>query len=617
MAYRTFRNEETYAAPDIKGLPNTLAALDTYARVQQQKKQRQYDLQNNWKSYQTTNKIPSITRKLNQELGIITQLTMNAFGAGYQTQPQELRVRMDKAIAQDKEAVALEENIKRLENDIKERAAQDPYYRPNYDLEKLKQLTQDNDLPIEEELAQKNKLLLDLSSSIGKDLRQTFDRDKALADWYNSQGKGEIETEYIGPDGAKSKKYVSARLFDDKGVPNVTDQHIAQAFDKDPRLYQSFQQDAVDKITSGWNEYKASGSTLPVWTKGLTDQDIVAELVNDPQKQKDIGLSPKNLWDLVADEARPALKRMEDASVKSYYDESKRNPGWGYGFTSNKINPPTEGFNTSAYSGPSWNVTTKSNASPYLMFDAVTKAKVDPTTGQITTSQTPTKMVLNNVHWGPYYVDANGNKIPLPIQALNMEEMIQKLNALTPAQRAGLGVAPIANGYSIDKANVIAQSHQKLDELQDILDQSPEDPAAQAKVEQLEGLIEDMNAGRDVNPQLLQKLVGVDIMRPTSFVMEPKDQNTAHFQSRTGADLFSDKAKTPEMKRLIKAVEEASSKGKQELPAYKEEGLKENVKKIKEASKLKLKTITTQEEYDKLPSGTEYIGSDGKTYKKK
>jgi len=605
MAYRTFRNEETYAAPDIKGLPNTLAALDTYARVQNQKKQRQYDLQNNWKSYQATNKIPSLSRKINEEVGKVSQSTVNAFSAGYQTQPTELRSRQDKLIAQDREAQAIEENIKRLENDIKERAAQDPYYRPNFDLEKLKQLTQDNDLTIEDELTQKNQLLAQMNQSIGKDLRQTFDRDKALADWYNSQGKRDVETEYVSPDGVKSKKYISARLVDNNGVPNVTEEHIAQALEKDPRLYSSFQQDAVDKLSTNWAEYKASGNIIPLWTKGLTDQDIVAELVNDPSKQKDIGLQPKNLWDRITDEARPALKRMEDASVKSYYDESKRNAGWQYGFTSQKINPPAEGFNTSNYSGPSWNVTTKSNTSPYITFDSVTKARVDPTTGQISTSQTPTKTVLNSVHWGPYYVDDKGNKIPLPIQASNTDELIQKINALTPAQRAGLGAAPIANGYSIDKANVIAKSQEKLDELKDILDQSPEDPTAQAKVDQLEELIDDMNAGNDVNAQLLQKLVGVDILRPTAFVMEPRDQNTAHYQSRTGADLYSDKAKTPEMKKLIRAIEEASSKGKQELPAYKQEGMEQNIKKVKDA--IKVPTITSQEEYDKLHAGSKYM----------
>ncbi len=569
MAYKDFRNEKIYDAPVIEGLPRTFAAVDTANRLRESRKQRQYDLERNWKQYQTTNKIPSITRKINSELGGITNSAINAYRSGFQTLPQELVERQNRAVAQDKEAVAIEENIKRLQEDIKERAAQDPYYRPNFDLEQLKGLTQDNDLSLDEELRQKNEVLSNLNQSIGKDLRQSFDREKAISDYVNTIGKTERENDVTNADGIQSKVYTSARFRDDKGVPNVTDQHIEQLFNKDPRLYQSFQQDAVEQLANDFSTYKASGATLPSWAKGLNDQDIVDELVNDPNKQKDIGLQPKELWDRIADVARPAIKKYEDASTKSMYDAEKRNPGWGYGFTSNQFNAPTEGFNTGDYSGVSRTITSKNASNPYLTFDSKTSARIDPATGDVTSSQSPRRFVLNNYHWAPYTVDNKGRKIPLKIQASDEQDLVNKIKSLPVSERAKIaGAAPVLNGYSIDKANVLNLAYAKRNELQDKVEANPLDDQAKAQLAGTEKILEDINADRDLNGQLIQKYLGVDVQKNEMFIPDPRDSNVKDIQSRTGMDIYSDKSLSPEMKYVRDEINKIVNDTKPEFKNY-------------------------------------------------
>lgn len=616
MAYREFRNEKTYAAPQIEGLPHTLAALDTMARVKAARQQRVFDLQNSWKTFEATNQIPSLNRKINNEARNVTHSLSNAFRAGFNGIPSDIVQRQATLSHQDKEAKAIEEQIKNKSAQIKELASQDPYYKPNYDLQRLMETTRDNDLPISEELASKNNFLS--SFSPGQDLRETFDREKAASDFVSSLGKTDKENDYTSPEGVRSRVSTSARFRDKNGVPNITDEHIAQFFGKDKRLYQSYQMDAVDDIAKDWSQYKASGNEKPAWTKGLTDQDVVAELVNDPAKQKDIGVDPKELWSRVADKARNTLKKYEDASVKSFYDQEKQNKGWQFGFTSDKINEPVAGFNTGSYSGPSWTITNKTGANPYLNIDAVTKAKIDPTTGEVNTSRTPTRTVVNNIHWGIYKTDAKGNKIPIPITASNTDEMIEKIRQMPVGERSKIsGVAPILNGYSIDKNNLLSTAYTKKDEIETALAKDPTDPEKQNQLQKIEEILDDVNAGRDLNGQLIQRFLGVDIMKPTSFVMEPRDQATSDIRSRTGADLFSDKSMTPEMKTFKQSVDNVIGETKRELssPEFKQSELNRKGKALKQnVEKITGKIMSDGSDVDKWKEDKQYIVGDATYY---
>lgn len=178
------------------------------------------------------------------------------------------------------------------------------------------------------------------------------------------------------------------------------------------------------------------------------------------------------------------------------------------------------------------------------------------------------------------------------------------------------GVAPMANGYSIDKSSLLSAAYEKQQSLQDALEEDPTDPAAQASLEKIEELLDNINAGNDLDGQLIQKFMGTDIMKPEIFVLEPRDQNTTHIQSRTGADLFSDKSLTPEMRRFRDEVGKIISETRGVKLNYEPNAgtLKKQGRRPASSS---VPTVTNQEEYDKLPSGSEYIGSDGQQYKKR
>lgn len=618
MAYREFKNESYYEQPEI-GLPRTLAMMDNVMRVRQQKQQRQADLENSWKTFQATNKLPSVNRKINEGGHEVTKSAINAFKTGFKTLPAELRMKQDQLGSFDKEAIAQEENMTRLQQQIDKKRNEDPLYKPDYDTQRLMELAQDNDLPLDQDLAERNKKLADLNKTIGKNVRHDFNREQAAADYVTKRGTSSTDDDVTDNTGVRRKVHSIAKFRDENGKPGITDKHVTEYFDKDDRLYESYYLEAADQVADDWHAFKASGKPSPPWTKGLTDQDVVATLVNEPDKLTDIGKPTATQWNRISTLAKRDLKKYEDVTTQSLHDVENYNPGSGYGLTSNKFNAPADGFNTGKYSGVARTITTKTPTQPYMTLDSRSKARLNPATGEVSYSQLPRRFTLNSYQWGPYTTDKDGNKIPFAIDAKNEDEMIKKINsmpveAFDPKKGGIIGVAPILNGYSIDKSNIMNLAYTKQTELNDKVSSNPTDEAAKTQLNGVNQILDDIGADRDFNGQLVQKYLGVDVMNNEMFIPDERDGNVKDIESRTGMNIYSDKSLSPDMKRVKQAIEarirEAQPQAiqkRKDKEAKKAAAYEENIKKITG----EIPKVGSQEEYDKVPPGSKYIDPNG------
>ena len=78
MAYREFRNEATYEAPEFQGMPRTLAALDTANRIKAQRANADRQELENLKKIKIVQDTTKVSRTKQEETSAISPLeTLN------------------------------------------------------------------------------------------------------------------------------------------------------------------------------------------------------------------------------------------------------------------------------------------------------------------------------------------------------------------------------------------------------------------------------------------------------------------------------------------------------------------------------------------------------------
>ena len=145
--------------------------------------------------------------------------------------------------------------------------------------------------------------------------------------------------------------------------------------------------------------------------------------------------------------------------------------------------------------------------------------------------------------------------------------------------------------------------------LEDQLTENPTDEKAKTDLEQLDQLLDDINAGGDLNGQLIQKFIGADVLTNEMFIPDERDANVTDIASRTGMDIYSKKSRNPAMNYVYDNVSKLRNQPVWDAPA-KTKG------KTKVNDFSKLAAPSAQASVDKLAPGAKFIWLDGKEYTK-
>jgi hypothetical protein len=281
MAYRQFRNEATYEAPELAPIVDetTQAISGLFRSIAQEKKlnrraaeQFEYDLDEG---------------AFENDTKILTELAKNV------TARAKSEIRSTGRVSQETEAQMKDglgfqaasknqlERVKMLRQNILDQAARDPYFDPDTALKKIVGATngENNDV----DFRTRGERILEAEKGInGVD---SFRFDKYRAD-YVKNIVGERTRKVSNETGeTKSTRSATAAFWNEKkGVPEVTDDHAIDFLKSEKRVAEYYDTKISSTLDEEIKAMKASGDKRTAWMKDLSDDEIKAELIADPSK---------------------------------------------------------------------------------------------------------------------------------------------------------------------------------------------------------------------------------------------------------------------------------------------------------------------------------------------
>ncbi len=541
MAYREFHQEKYFDAPDIQVLPHTLQALNTLAHVRAQRQAQAQNLQANYKIGVENGYFPQLQNQLNKGAQHLVGELNRHFAEGGQYIPPQIKNGQAYLSSLAESGKTLMNQFKSLQEEINLKKNDDKYYNATADEEKLKQaFSQNLDTP------EKIKQHLD-SVRVGKN-SQDYDRGQVIADFVNGFGKKSTDQETVSESGLKTKSFKSNQFLNDKGVPEVTTEHVNGLLNKHPIMYQAYAEDATKQIAE---EIKAAKANNEEWTRGKTDEQLFS----------DVAHGPNPLGKRIDEMAKRDLAQYEDTQNNFSIDAGNYQAGSRYGITSKGYNPPADGFKQGDLSGPSRMLVKKTgvgdNRFLYIpssqaewRYDNDTKEYVK--TG--VNSSIP--FVMTSYQWGP--VDAQGK--PVVLSGKSTDDMVKQINEMPISYfgRDGIvGSAPIVSGRAIDKASVLnlAYNGGKLKKLEDEVRSNPDDQTLKNDLSGLHEALDNIQADRSFDSQLIQKYIGADVIKNQSFATSKDDPNVQAIQGDTGMNVYDPKSLNADMKRVKEAID--------------------------------------------------------------
>lgn len=295
MAYRTFRNEATYAAPTVPNPDLTMAAIQGIGRRKERaaaEKRQKMDAAQKFK-YDVEQGKFSDTQELliNAANGIKQKGQEQMLSHGYLL-PDVQREMTDAQGLAKKDAIAYEKMKAEIENSSKV-AADDPYTKLPVRLQKIQDAAYGEGADPHTRPDRLNSLQLG-----GID---EFDAEKQLQDWITKQEveertKGsESETQsgvHTGSDRSVAGRFLKFDPKTQKWVGGIEDKDVEAYLGSDTRVGQLFDQKITQEIAADWAKMKASGKDAAVRLalkaqnggKEPTDQEAVDYLkVNEKE----------------------------------------------------------------------------------------------------------------------------------------------------------------------------------------------------------------------------------------------------------------------------------------------------------------------------------------------
>lgn len=559
MAYRTFRNEKYYEAPNVDPFASTIGTINHMITERIRDKRLNLQAAQRFKLDKGKGYYATDEDMLNQQArAITTQAVVELRKTGQISADTALAMEDHKTLAnRSKIDYDTANNIRKQ---IKENSVRDKYYLGDVDNQKLIGAEYDGDI------SGRNDRIQEVASQLGG--IDTFNKSKFLADHIQRQKLNTIQN-VTDKSGMKTTRMTSAIFMRPDGTPGVTDQHVIDYFNSDARVDQWYNQ-AVDKqLDDDVKRMRALGNDSRVsWMKDMDDKDVKEAIIRNPgldlingtpfaERKKEMAMSDLNAG--------------QDINRKVAVDYSDQYGANGGKFNNTKIGyQPTniqQAINVRTLNGAK-NIGTVGADLTYIdkggpiKFVTNTPIRANVGTGE-SERKASDNLEFNLTNYGLYVYNDKGELYAIGGDSLqDMKNAIDaipddyfdsnKPHPLNPSMSIGL------NGYAINKSKLINQSLGKLSSLAEeynkAVDAGDEVKAASLKsrmdqVEKVRSMVGNADVD-DIQLLLNGKQLGINGVQ-NDYIIKASDQDFAKLKSITnGLDLRDETKWTEDMREL-------------------------------------------------------------------
>lgn len=627
MAYRQFRNEATFEAPDLSPIVDdtTQAISGLFRSIAQEKKlnrkaadQFQFDLDEG--AFENDTKIlteiaKNVAARANQEIRTNGRVS------------QETEAQMKDGLGFQAASKNQLERVKMLRQNILDQAARDPYFDPDTALNKIVGATNGDNNDVD--FRTRGERILEVEKGLnGVD---SFRFDKYRAD-YVKNIIGERTRKVSNETGeTKNTRSATAAFWNDKkGVPEVTDDHAIDFIKSEKRLAEYYDTKVSSSLDEEIKAMKASGDKRTAWMKDMSDDEIKAKLIADPSKNL---INKENYGSRVRNFAKEDLRKADriDSEVSfERKDGSDTNNSDGRWKNKNITHTPainsfaqqaksqsTGAFEAVTTFGPGGRFIQKSGRP--IQIDTSNPVRTDINRG-ITTKNNKGSLRLNLTGYQLMPVKKGG--APFGLKSGTLDGMIEEISSLPlehfdPSGEVGLqpSLKIGLNGYTINEAGVLGDVNDKMMDIASKIADAREANDTE-KLRSLEDLefslneLKSMMAG-DYNEQELILAANKAGIRKTKedLIIPADDSDIATINNLTTGFNLKDKSYwSPEMTALEEAYQKRYNEAKEKnFGAVKEEPAKSTEPQV----------VTSAEQYNALPSGAIYLDAQGNKRRKK
>lgn len=576
MAYRTFRNEPTYEAPDVSHmLTNTMGTMHQALNENIREKRARRSAAERFKLDNAKGYYATDRDALDEGAREIMGRAIGEIKKDGQISAETALMMEDRKGLADRSKIDYD-TAKNIRGQIKELSLRDPFYNGEVDNEKLVNAEYNGTI------SDRNERLQSVAGQLkGID---TFNKSKFLATYIQKQKLNTMQS-VSERSGVKNTKMTSAIFMKPDGTHGVTDEHVIDYFNSDPRL-DEFYTTQVDKQLDGEvKRMRGLGSDERVsWMKGMDDEEAKAALIEHPelnivngtplsQRKKDLAVSD--------------LSAGQDINRKTAVDYSDQYGANGGKFNNTKIGyqPTTisQAVNFKTLNGAK-NVGTVGADLTYIdkggpiKFVTNTPIRANVGTGEVETKASD-NLEFNLTNYGLYIYDDKGQLYP--IQGNNVQEMKASIDAIPDRyfeQNANHPLSPQMsiglNGYAINKSKLINQSLQKASNLAEEYNKAV-DAGDEIKAAQLEKRMKEIDKIRsmagngdvdDLQLLLTGKQLGISGIQ-NDYIVKASDQDLAKIRNITnGLDLRDQNKWTEDMRDLNEHYQDRYSKARAAKP---------------------------------------------------
>lgn len=573
MAYREFRNEATYEAPEFQGMPRTLAALDTANRIKAQQGLRDRSLQD--KLYNLDDgKFIQNTRRMHDRAALVVEATRQWNASGKKGIPDEARVLMLQNEADAKKGSNLFEAMKSFEQNLT--SDNDPYLKKGDALRFLD----------DSRLKDLDEIEKDLSTFNPKQDPKYFNVTKYTDDFVKGFGEKSFETDN-DVNGIKNKNTIKGQFFTNDEKLGIDPRIVEKYLSDDPRADAFYTQAMLKDLNQELKQIIAGRmNELPDTKEGITLRGLIQNgednaAINYLREHPEINpIDQRTEFERKADKIVPELKDREKVNKGKVYDDSDKNP-WNKFSSSGSINTNMQfAQGHTPNHGPSVVAVTKTGNVPSAKAanpSGIVKNSITGKTSKIGGAGADVSVV----DWYYGVVDKNG--VPINIPSEDTEQAIEYINtAPIDEVRNWSGAFPVARGSMLNKSNII-DAKQKLQKVVTDLERR-KDNLSEVEKSDLYELSKQLN--EEDNPDFSNEIVQSYLKDIVSNVTYKMDEATAtSYEAQTGINPLSKKAMTPDQKAVKEAVDkrirglaEEEKKVKDQNDAIRKAGLNPNQK---------------------------------------
>lgn len=462
-----------------------------------------------------------------------------------------------------------QQQYKRLQNlskQIEDMRQADPYYDPTSDFKRLNKINS-----YDVNFLNRDTAFDEIEPEIGKvssnPEENTFRYSKYRADYVKNKGNQYKERTTGSPNATKTI-YDQATFWTPEGKVGVTDEHAIDFLESDKRVNMFFEDKVMRELDSEVKKMKASGDERVAWMKGLSDEEIKNELINDASKniinQTDYGVRKRELAKKDLSEADRINSKVDFQYKKDASSGPVKNDSIGHSDTFYNQNIGVPGASGSTIAGPGGVLMTKKGVNPGkpIVIDADSRRAYNMRSGK-NLDRSRGKFNITGYQLQPY--TTNGDVYP--ISANSTEELIEKINSLpddafqnlSPEMKIGI------QGYAIDQAKMLGDIATKSEDLSnklgDAIENGDEEEAdrLRGRIAQLASLRNSFNLPDVYDEDIINAASSAGIkpqsIRVDQLLLADKSDLDKIRTITDGLDLTDKKNWSPDMKAVNEAFQ--------------------------------------------------------------